>query len=226
MEGMSCCDGYLPRFSLTRWPSCGEFSADIWDPDDSPLSPYLWAPSVTVGVAGSQPLSKYSRVPVHFSHAGLRRCKEGLYHHCTGPHTMLLYLWAPLPPLRVCLRSLVFLPVLPLTGSRSCLFARGLLLTQLSSFISDVQKPSWHFSPTESTRPFPVPPPQLRKSGGNKLKNELTFAAGSQVWFAKKWNPLRENATVGAGGAFSPILTTDLAKVNPSIKHTRCSDDI
>lgn len=97
MEGMACCDGYLPKFQLTRWPSCGDFSAYIWDTDDSPCSPYLWAPSVTLSGAGNQPLSKYGRGPVHFYHARLCRCLGGLYHHHAEPHMLLIYLAAHLP---------------------------------------------------------------------------------------------------------------------------------
>lgn len=127
-----------------------------------------------------------------------------------------IYLWPHLPctlaHLSGCVREDWYFSALPLKWSRTWLLARGLLLARLSSFISDIQEASWHFPTTESTRPFAVPPPQPRESGGNKPQNELTFAAGGQVWLAKKWNPLRENATVGAGGAFSPPPSTSWAQ--------------
>lgn len=202
MEGMACCDGYLPRSQLTRWPSCGDSPAYIWDTDDSPHSPYLWAPSVTLVGAANQPLSKYTRVPAHFytpDSAGVWRSlpsSRWASHAAYLPHSPPS-VHAP-PPLRVCWRRLLFLPVLPLKGSWSTRdSARSVIF-----FHQRCSETLLTFSPNRELST--VPRPRLRKSGGNKLRNELTFAAGSQVRFAKKWNPPRENATVGAGGVFSP----------------------
>lgn len=94
MGGVACCDGYLPRFQLTRWPSCGDFPAYISDTDDSPRSPYSWAPSVTLVGAANQPLSKYSRLPAHFYHARLRRCLK-VFTIITLGLACCLFTWQP-----------------------------------------------------------------------------------------------------------------------------------
>lgn len=135
---------------------------------------------MTLVGAANQPLSKYSRVPAHFYHARLRRCLKAFTIITLG---LTCCLFTSQPAFRA--RSSTSRGVLenaaisPSPTFEGELKQAGFCSRRYLLSSAVFRNPLDIFPSAESSRPFPVPRPRLRKSGGNKLRNELTFAAGS-----------------------------------------------